>query len=206
VVGTSTCMYMDSTAIRIPLITATMGSAVLTCHRVLLDAGADVLGTDSMGRTSLHKAAANGNATLIQRLLDAKGSLLTKDGYGDTPLHVAAREGHHEVLHTMLARLLDNARRIVLAPDFNLRVARVYHEIQSEHISGHSRQYFLFGWICDSLHRFIATLSPDEKREVVLPENWLKPLVLARHGFRSFSLPMVMVRKGADKHRVRTCV
>ncbi len=58
--------------------------------------------TDLRLYTGLHAAAANGDATEIERLAKAGGTLEASDARGRTPLHVAAHRGHHAAARALL--------------------------------------------------------------------------------------------------------
>jgi ankyrin repeat protein len=56
----------------------------------LLDHGADIDAKDNYGRTSLHRACANGHVSIVTELLSRGANTEAKDnGDGNTPLHVA---------------------------------------------------------------------------------------------------------------------
>ncbi|ATZ57220.1 hypothetical protein BCIN_14g03780 [Botrytis cinerea B05.10] len=60
--------------------------------RKLIDAGADPSGSDSLGRTCLHHAAANGDIEVVKILLDNSANVNAKDEEGETPLHWACKQ------------------------------------------------------------------------------------------------------------------
>ncbi|KAF2365991.1 Ankyrin repeat-containing domain [Trinorchestia longiramus] len=62
---------------------------------------------DAAGRTLLHTAAHQGDASLVRLLLEAHASHSVQDCGGQTPLHLAARQGHAEVVATLLAHRAD---------------------------------------------------------------------------------------------------
>ena len=62
---------------------------------------------DAAGRTLLHTAAHQGDASLVQLLLEAQASHSLQDCGGQTPLHLAARQGQAEVVATLLAHGAD---------------------------------------------------------------------------------------------------
>lgn len=49
---------------------------------------------DHAGSSAIHKAAANGHLTCLQRLMEKGGDVSQEDAAGCTVLHVAARNGH----------------------------------------------------------------------------------------------------------------
>ncbi|CAG9773604.1 unnamed protein product [Ceutorhynchus assimilis] len=61
---------------------------------------------DSLGRTAIHLAAANGRAPALRMLLAiaAAQEIEARDGAGCTPLHRAAADGHEEVARALLAK------------------------------------------------------------------------------------------------------
>lgn len=62
---------------------------------------------DAAGRTLLHTAAHQGDASLVQLLLEAQALHSLQDCGGQTPLHLAARQGHAEVVATLLSHGAD---------------------------------------------------------------------------------------------------
>ncbi|UCC32490.1 MAG: ankyrin repeat domain-containing protein [Phycisphaerales bacterium] len=73
----------------------------------LLANGADVDGRDRMGRTPLHRAAADGRAELVEFLLDQGAHVNARTMSNDTPLHEAAENGQPESVRILLARGAD---------------------------------------------------------------------------------------------------
>ncbi|KAA0184175.1 hypothetical protein HAZT_HAZT009876 [Hyalella azteca] len=62
---------------------------------------------DAAGRTLLHTAAHQGDASLVRLLLESHASHSLQDCGGQTPLHLAARQGHAEVVAILLAHNAD---------------------------------------------------------------------------------------------------
>jgi ankyrin repeat protein len=60
--------------------------------------------TDGLGRTSLFKAASNGNIPIVAHLMSARCSIILATTTGATPLSVAVRRGHHYVSHLITVR------------------------------------------------------------------------------------------------------
>ncbi|OAQ62662.1 ankyrin repeats (3 copies) domain-containing protein [Pochonia chlamydosporia 170] len=92
-----------------PLHTAINSGAIMTggpteMIKLLLDHGADVAGTDFVGATPLHCAAACGNIAAIHTLLDyGAGSLLsTRGSHIETPLHSAVRARNEEAAKVLI--------------------------------------------------------------------------------------------------------
>ncbi|ROT79366.1 putative ankyrin repeat domain-containing protein 50 isoform X2 [Penaeus vannamei] len=64
--------------------------------------GRSTEGVDSGGRSLLHSAAHQGDASLVRLLLERGACLGLQDRAGQTPLNLAARHGHAEVVATLL--------------------------------------------------------------------------------------------------------
>eukprot|EP00960_Hanusia_phi_P050820 760444-Hanusia_phi.AAC.7 len=64
--------------------------------------GADVSVRDMHGRTSLHFAALNGHANMVNCLFNLGADIESQDNDGCRPLHFAAWNGHHETVHMLL--------------------------------------------------------------------------------------------------------
>ena len=64
----------------------------------LLAAGADVNAATAKGVTALMRAAATGNAALVQRLLDAGADVRATDSEGNTALRLADKNADVVVL------------------------------------------------------------------------------------------------------------
>ena len=80
------------------------------CLEVLVDFAADVYAQDSMGRTTVFMAAANGEEGVLRGLLDMDEDQLMidlGDDRGDTPLHAAACNGRHSCLKLLLETMAD---------------------------------------------------------------------------------------------------
>ncbi|MCL4125611.1 UNVERIFIED_CONTAM: hypothetical protein GTU68_052051 [Idotea baltica] len=67
------------------------------------DEGGPVDGTDAAGRTLLHTAAHQGDASLVGVLLQRGATHGLTDRGGQTPLNLAARHGHADVVTSVLA-------------------------------------------------------------------------------------------------------
>ncbi|PIK48720.1 putative E3 ubiquitin-protein ligase HACE1-like [Apostichopus japonicus] len=72
-----------------------------------LSKGEDPNSKDPMGNTAIHKAAANGNLTCLQRLMKQGGDVSQEDAAGCTVLHVAARNGHIETVKWLITNGCD---------------------------------------------------------------------------------------------------
>lgn len=72
--------------------------------KLLLDAGADVDGSDSEGRTALRAAAWGGHEEIVNMLLEYGASVDKADSSGRTPLIAAAYMGHLETVEMLLDR------------------------------------------------------------------------------------------------------
>ncbi len=59
--------------------------------------------TDKNGRTTLHRAAAQGNVKKIEKLIRPKININQPDHNGQTALHLAAQAGHVQVVKRLLA-------------------------------------------------------------------------------------------------------
>ena len=84
------------------------------CLGVLMDFGADVYAQDSMGRTSIFMAAANGEVEVLRELLDIDEDQLMLDlgdDRGDTPLHAASCNGRHACVKLLLETMADPSKR-----------------------------------------------------------------------------------------------
>jgi hypothetical protein len=72
--------------------------------------------------TTLHRAAAHGDPTVLRTVLDEQGvKVSTVDGYRRTALHVAAYCGNYEALETFIAR--DKDVQTLMARDATNRTA-----------------------------------------------------------------------------------
>jgi ankyrin repeat protein len=71
--------------------------------RALLDHGAAVNGTDSLGETALMKAAEQGQVAIVQLLLDRGARIDARNQHGDTALSWAAGNGWTEIVRLLLA-------------------------------------------------------------------------------------------------------
>jgi ankyrin repeat protein len=69
----------------------------------LLAAQTDVYGRVAVGRKLLHRAAARGNAAIVELLLTLGANLETTDQYEETALHKAVEEGHVTVVELLLS-------------------------------------------------------------------------------------------------------
>lgn len=70
--------------------------------QMLIQNGADVNVTNSMGETALKFAVANNNISAVKLLLAAKASIDPRDFNGETPLHAAAARGNVEMVSLLL--------------------------------------------------------------------------------------------------------
>lgn len=69
---------------------------------LLVNAGADVDGCDSEGRTALRAAAWGGHEKIVATLLDYGAQVDRADSKGRTPLLAASYMGHHEAVEILL--------------------------------------------------------------------------------------------------------
>ena len=88
-----------------------MARASLPEVTTLLNSGADLTETDAYGRTALHYAARNEDASVIDLLLRYGADPRAADFLGLTPLHVAARNQNHLVVETLVRFGADFAAR-----------------------------------------------------------------------------------------------
>jgi ankyrin repeat protein len=72
---------------------------------LLIDNGADVNAQDFWGATALHRAAAQGNATMIKTLIKCGADVTIEDGSGKTPLGWAE---YHPEVHGLLSFPVSN--------------------------------------------------------------------------------------------------
>ena len=70
--------------------------------RALLQATADVNGTQADGTTALHWAVYNDNLALVERLIAARADVTTANEFGSTPLAEAATVGNAAVIAALL--------------------------------------------------------------------------------------------------------
>ncbi len=80
-----------------------VGDGVLPALQLALAEGADPSSRDGQGRSLLIKAAAGGEAGMVDALLAAGAALHDKDDDGSTALHAAVRGGHQTVAARLLA-------------------------------------------------------------------------------------------------------
>ncbi len=71
--------------------------------KVLIEHGADVTARNNDGFTSLHIAAENGFADMIEFLLNCGADADAQDSKGETPLHCAGRKGSKQAVELLLA-------------------------------------------------------------------------------------------------------
>ena len=88
-----------------------MARASLPEATTLLNGGADLKETDADGRTALHYAARNEDASVIDLLLRYGADPNTTDFTGNTPLHLAARNRTYMVVETLVRFGADFAAR-----------------------------------------------------------------------------------------------
>eukprot|EP00913_Durusdinium_trenchii_P000923 g853.t2 len=69
-------------------------------HGAAAQTGTEV---DEQGRSTLHRAAEDGDMEEVEGLLAAGADIEAKDKEGNRPLHLAARKGHLAVVHGLLA-------------------------------------------------------------------------------------------------------
>ncbi|KAK3241032.1 hypothetical protein CYMTET_49169 [Cymbomonas tetramitiformis] len=62
----------------------------------------DIDAGDDLGRTVLHRAAAQGRKARVELLLEHDADVEACDNYGNTPLHLAAENGHLEVVKVLV--------------------------------------------------------------------------------------------------------
>ena len=82
-------------------------NAQQVCVERLLQSGAQVNGTNAVGRTALHIAAEKGHVPVAKRLLHASADLDSNDLKGNTPLHRSACNGRQEMTRVLLAMLAE---------------------------------------------------------------------------------------------------
>ncbi|KAJ5113811.1 hypothetical protein N7456_002345 [Penicillium angulare] len=73
-------------------------------ERILLEGQIDVNSRDSMKRTALNWAAANGCEAIARLLLDKGADIEADDKYGSRPLIQAATNGHEAMIHLLVER------------------------------------------------------------------------------------------------------
>ncbi len=73
----------------------------------IINLGADLTLTDSIGAAVIHEAAQQGNLELVKMLLEAGADINAKTTWDYTPLSLAAYDGHIEVVRYLLAQGAD---------------------------------------------------------------------------------------------------
>ena len=68
--------------------------------QLLIEAGGDIAATNSVDKTPLHLASAEGSIEIVRAILqveEAKPTLHVLDGENQTPLDLAVHNGHKEI-------------------------------------------------------------------------------------------------------------
>jgi ankyrin repeat protein len=89
----------------------------LSIIRVLLDAGATVDTTNSVGSTPLHYASRKGYVDVVCVLLDGGATVDATTNYGETPLYNAIRDDHHRNTAKLLIDRGANVSNVKLDED-----------------------------------------------------------------------------------------
>ena len=85
--------------------------------RALLAGGADVMRRDTLGSTSLHRAAVNGHLAIVEAMGAEGEMLLATDTFGQTALHRAAEHGSVALCAALVAMAGESAGALRRARD-----------------------------------------------------------------------------------------
>ena len=163
-----------------PLHTAINSGAIMTggpteMIKLLLDHGADSAGTDFVGATPLHCAAACGNIAAIHTLLDSGADTLIsiRGSHTDTPLHSAIRSRNEDAAKVLIDKGAD---------------------IEAGNDNHHSPFFYAVQYGCPEVARILldkgAGIANDQSRDEI-------PLVLAASGGKT-SVVKLLLEYGAD--------